>query len=84
MLDYLIKVFRARAVRKQKGVLIFYMVYEPQKPVPNVFNHCLDPDIMQDKELNELLKQVAEKVRLYYEEKPELLAEIMKVLEEQK
>jgi len=36
------------------------------------------PEIQQDEELNELLKQVAEKVRSYYEGKPELLEEILK------
>jgi len=78
MLDWLIKKFRAKDIKKHNGMVIFYTVYKPQNAAPNVISHCLDPEIQKDEELNELLKQVAEKVRSYYEGKPELLEEILK------
>lgn len=56
--------------------MLFYIVYNPNESGKNVFTHLLHPDIKNDKELNDLLKQVADKVRKFYEDKPELLDEV--------
>lgn len=61
--------------KKWDGILIFYMVYDPRKKEPNVISNLLHPDIKQDDELNELLKKVADKVRIFYTNHPELLEE---------
>ena len=36
----------------------------------------IHPDIAQDEELSELMKQVADKVREFYENNPKLLEEV--------
>lgn len=61
---------------KWNGILTFYTVYDPRKKGKNVFHHTIHPDLMKNEDLNELLKQVADKVRLFYENNPELLEEI--------
>jgi hypothetical protein len=38
MLDWLIKKFRAKGIKKHNGMVIFYTVYKPQNPVPNVIS----------------------------------------------
>ncbi len=56
--------------------MLFYIAYNPNENGKNVFTHLLHPDIKNDKELNDLLKQVADKVRKFYEDRPELLDEV--------
>lgn len=68
--------FARKHFKKWNGILVFYTVYNPKKEGKNVFTNMIHPDIMQDEELNELLGQVANKIRLYYEQRPELLEEI--------
>ena len=72
----LLERFARKHFKKWSGILVFYTVYDPKKEGKNVFSHMIHPDIIQDEELNELLGQVADKVRLYYKERPELLDEI--------
>lgn len=68
--------FARRHFKKWGGILTFYTVYNPNIKDKNVITHMLHPDIMQDEELNELMKQVADKVREFYESNPELLEEV--------
>ena len=72
----LLKRFARKHFNKWDGILTFYTVYNPNKEGKNVFSHMIHPDIMKDEELNELLKQVADKIRLFYENNPELLEEV--------
>lgn len=62
--------------KKWDGIMLFYIVYNPKQSGKNVFTYLLHPDIKNDEELNGLLKQVADKVRQYYEDRPELLDEV--------
>lgn len=62
--------------KKWNGILTFYTVYNPNKKGKNVYNHMIHPDLQQDEELNGLLKQVADKIRIFYEDNPELLEEV--------
>lgn len=74
-----VKLFKKLAqkhFKKWEGILVFYTVYNPKKEGKNVISHMVHPDLMQDKELNDLLGRVADKIRLFYEEKPELLDEV--------
>ena len=61
---------------KWGGILTFYTVYNPKKEGKNVFHHMIHPDLREDEELNELLKQVADRIRLFYENNPELLDDV--------
>lgn len=72
----LLKRMARKHFNKWDGILTFYTVYNPKKEGKNVFSHMIHPDIQKDEELNELLKQVADKIRLFYEDNPELLDEV--------
>lgn len=72
----LLERFARKHFKKWDGILAFYIVYNPKKEGKNVFNHMIHPDLKEDKELNELLGQVADNIRLFYENNPELLEEI--------
>ena len=72
----LLERFARKHFNKWNGILIFYTVYDPRKKGKNVFQHAVHHDLMQDEELNGLLKQVADKVRLFYEDNPALLEEV--------
>lgn len=72
----LIKRMARKHFNKWDGILTFYTVYNPKKEGKNVFNHMIHPDIQKDDELNELLKQVADKIREFYEDNPKLLEEV--------
>ena len=71
---------RQRIVRKAKGIPILQIIYKPQNPAPNLMTYHIHPELLDD-ELNDLLKQVAEKVRMFYKKHPELIAEVFKELE---
>lgn len=68
--------FARKHFNKWGGILTFYTVYDPRKEGKNVISHMIHPDIRKDEELNELLKQAADKIRLFYENNPELLGEV--------
>ena len=72
----ILKRFARKHFNKWDGILAFYIVYNPEKDGKNVFNHSIHPDLRQNEELNELLKQVADKVREFYENNPKLLEEV--------
>ena len=72
----LLKRMARKHFNKWDGILTFYTVYNPKKEGKNVFSHMVHPDIMKDEELNELLGQVADKIRLFYENNPKLLEEV--------
>ena len=72
----ILKRFAMKHFKKWDGILMFYTVYNPKKEGKNVITHAIHPDLMQDKEINDLLKQVADKVRVFYEENPKLLDEV--------
>ena len=72
----LLERFARKHFNKWDGILTFYTVYNPNKEEKNVISHMIHPDIMKDEELNELLKQVADRIRLFYENNPELLDEV--------
>ena len=59
--------FAKRHFNRWGGILTFYTVYNPNVKDKNVITHMIHPDIAQDEELNELMKQVADKVREFYE-----------------
>ena len=67
-----------KLVKKMNGIPLVYIVYEPQKPEPNVITHYVHPDIRNNKELDELLKKVADKTREFYASNTGLLEEILK------
>lgn len=56
--------------------MVFYTVYNPMEDGKNVFSYMLHPDIKKDQEINDLLKQAADKIRKFYEGRPELLEEV--------
>ena len=56
--------------------MAFYIIYNPKNEGKNVFTHMLHPDLKQDEKLNELLGEVADRVRLFYKNHPELLDEV--------
>lgn len=68
--------FARKHFNKWGGILTFYTVYDPRKEGKNVISHMIHLYLMQDDGLNELLKQVADKIRELYEDNPELLEEI--------
>lgn len=68
--------FARKHFNKWDGILTFYTVYNPKREGKNVFSHMIHPDIQKDEELNELLKQVADRIREFYENNPELLEEV--------
>lgn len=68
--------FARKHFNKWGGILTFYTVYDYRKEGKNVISHMIHPDIRKDEELNELLKQAADKIRLFYENNPELLEEV--------
>ncbi len=72
----MLKRFARKHFKKWNGILLCYIRYNPKETGKNVFTHMLHPDIEKDKELNKLLKQVADKVRIFYKEHPELLEEV--------
>lgn len=73
----LLKRLAKKHFKKWKGILVFTMVYNPlSKDKKNIITQGLHPDLMKDKELKILLKQVANKVRDFYDENPKLLKEV--------
>ena len=72
----LLERFARKHFNKWDGILTFYTVYNPKKEGKNVFSHMVHPDLKTDEKLNELLGQVADRVRLFYEDHPELLDEV--------
>lgn len=72
----LLERFARKHFNKWNGILTFYTVYNPKKEGKNVFSHAIHPDLMKDEELNELLGQVADRIREFYENNPKLLEEV--------
>lgn len=66
--------------KKERGLPVMYIIYQPQNPTPNVVTHHIHPDLRQDEELNILLQKVADRVRIFYQNNPELLSEILKAV----
>ncbi len=75
MLNKYIKRLKRKLFKTYEGVLIFQLIYKPQKEGRNVFVNSIHPDLWGDGELNILLDEVGEKVREFYNEYPELLDE---------
>jgi len=72
----LLKRLAIKHFNKWDGILAFYIVYNPKNVGKNVFTHMLHPDLKTDEKLDGLLKEVADRVRLFYEDHPELLDEV--------
>lgn len=72
----LLKWMARRHYRKYDGILISYIVYKPEKEGKNVFTHDLHPDIEQDEVLKDLLGAAADRIRMFYKERPDLLEEV--------
>lgn len=68
--------FAKKHFNKWGGILTFSIVYDPRKEGKNVISHMIHPDLMKDEELHELLGQVADRIRLFYENNPKLLDEV--------
>jgi hypothetical protein len=71
-----------KAIIQNKGLPIFYVVYKPQNDGKNVFFNYIHPDIRENPKLNWYLKRIGKMVRDFYEERPELLEEILKSVKE--
>ena len=69
---------KKKMVKKENGVPIFYIVYRPQNELPNVITHHTHPELREEEGLDELLKEVSDKVRGFYEKHPELLDEVIR------
>jgi hypothetical protein len=71
-----------KAIRQNKGLPIFYVVYKPQKDGKNVFFSYIHPEIRENPKLDWYLRRVGDMVREFYAERPELLEEILKSVKE--
>ena len=83
MLGKIINFLERRQAKRFNGLLIFYMVYDPRKKGKNVLTHHLFTEMREDELLHRLLGKVADRVRFFYEENPEKLKEVNKILEEE-
>ncbi len=65
LLSILETYYRRKSYRKNKGVLIGWIVYRPGKEPPNVFFE-VHPDIKEDDYLRPRFREIAEHLRRYY------------------
>ncbi len=75
MIKEYLRHLKRKLFKTYEGVLIFQLIYKPQKDGRNVFVNSVHPDLWEDGELNTLLDEVGKKVREFYNEYPELLDE---------
>lgn len=73
----LIKRLARKNFKAWDGILICYMVYDPRKEGKNVLSFGIHPDLKKDERLNELLKESADRIRLFYKINPGLLEEAL-------
>lgn len=71
-----------KTIVRHNGLPIFYIIYKPQVDGKNVITSIVHPDIKEDAILDQLLKCVADRVREFYKDRPELLEEILEVRNE--
>ncbi len=64
-LNILEKYYRRKSYRQHNGVLMVWVVYNPDLPEPNVFFN-LHPDLKHDDYLKEKFQYVAEHIRQHY------------------
>lgn len=67
LIDSYAKYLQMKSKSKFNGELIFYIVYNPEQPSPNVYFNGLHPDYRDDEEMVELCERIAEKVREKHE-----------------
>ena len=72
----LLKKLARKHFKKWNGILLFYMIYDPRKEDKNIICNMIHPDLKQDEELEGLLQLVADRIRLFYDKRPELLEEV--------
>jgi hypothetical protein len=77
-IDFIEKKF----IRKNKGILVFYMTFDPTLEGPNVLSYTINPEMKQVKEIEEALKHSADMIRKYYRENPEKLDFVIQVMKE--
>lgn len=73
-----------KLIKKENGIPIFYVVYDPTKQEPNVTYYSLHPELHQNKLIKDLSRQLAGAVRHYYHNHPDQLEEIKRLIEESK
>lgn len=73
------KWLKKKLIKNGNGLPVMYIIYKPQKELPNVFTLYIHPEL-RDAELEELLRKVSDKVRGFYRENPNLLQEILKTV----
>jgi len=73
MITKLTKWFVQKAFNKHGGHCVFYITYNNKLPAPNVWMHSTNIELQNDVILNELLKLVADRVRLHKDKFDELL-----------
>jgi hypothetical protein len=65
LLSLLETYYRRKSYRKNKGVLIGWIVYRPEQQKPNVY-YNLHPDIKHDEYLKPRFAEIADHLRKYY------------------
>jgi len=82
LIDKITDRLEKKLIKKERGVPILYVVYDPTKPEPNVTYHQIHPELQENKLIKDLSKQLAGAVRHYYHNHPEKLEGIKKMIEE--
>lgn len=72
---HLYKRLTRKLFKQFDGILMFYVVYRPDKEIPNVFHHHIHPDLKEDKDLMEALEFASIRIRTFYENHLDLLEE---------
>jgi len=61
----LLSIFMKASRDEKGGYPIFWISYNPDIDAPNMFIGCVNPEISDDEVLNDLLKQVADRVMVH-------------------
>ena len=81
-IDKLIKRLEKKTIKANDGIPIMYLIYDPTKPIPNMFYYSIHPDLRGYGRIEELSKALAYEARAFYEQRPEEIERIKELLRE--
>lgn len=84
LIDRITDRLEKKLIKKEGGVPILYVLYDPTKEEPNATYHQVHPELQQNKLIKDLSRQLAGAVRMYYHNHPDKLEEIKQMIEESK
>ena len=81
-IDKIIKALEKKTIKENDGIPIMYLIYDPTKPIPNMFYYSIHPDFHGYGKIEELSKALAYEAREFYEQRPEELERIKELVRE--